>query len=83
MIKFIIHLSKYVYKNGFTKRPTVINKRIEISSDDMMVAYNKAIELNPGFSVNMIAPEYRPVKKEFTLFDSINESLRCFPVKIG
>jgi hypothetical protein len=58
MKKFIIHISKFVYTGKWGMgRGKFKNKRIELLSPDLMTAYNKSIELNPGFVVNMIWPE--------------------------
>jgi len=57
MKNFIIHISKYIHR--IRNQGHFVNKRIEIKAPEIMVAYNKAIELNPGFVVNMIWPEWK------------------------
>lgn len=54
MTKFIIYISKF---NNNLKRPGFKNKRLEIWENRLIIAYNRALDWNSGYQVNMIWPE--------------------------
>ena len=60
MTNFIIHIQRYVNysKSGkYNVSGRFIQKRADNIANSLKDAYNKALQLNPGFKVSMIWPE--------------------------